>query len=64
MERASWETWNAGDKTPKATAGFFVRAGFGDGGLGAFEKLDNDLLMIKEYSDEELKNFLVAFISS
>lgn len=58
MERASWEAWNAGDRTPRATAGFFVRAGFGDGGVGAFQKLDNDLLMIKEYSDDELKNFL------
>ena len=64
MERASWEAWNSGDRTPRATAGFFVRAGFGDGGVGAFEKLDNDLLMVKEYSDAELKNFLASFISA
>ena len=67
IERASWDAWNAwnaGDRSYKALAGFFVRAGFRDGNFGAFDKVDNDLLTIDEYSCEKLKSFLARFISS
>lgn len=61
MYRASLEAWEKGDTSPMASVGFFVRASFGEE-LGIFDHVDNSLLGIEEYSDEELKGILARFI--
>lgn len=55
MERASWEAFNAGDRSPMAMRGFFISGSFGDDTKGHFEEINNELLGIKNFSDEVLK---------
>ena len=62
MERASWEPFNAGDRSPMTMKRFFVSCSFGDDPTGHFETVDNDLPGVDKLSDGELKDFLARSI--
>ena len=62
MERVSWDAFNAGDRSPMTTKGFFVSCSFGDDTTGHFENVDNDLPGVDKFSDDKLKYFLARYI--
>ena len=62
LERASWDAFHAGDRSPMAEMGFFVSASFGDDTSGHFKTVDNSLLGVNMFSDDELKGFLARYI--
>lgn len=58
LEDAAWERYHAGQRDPLSMHDFALRAGFGLGN-GYFEKTDNDLLGIEQWSDERLREEVV-----
>ncbi|KAM0427872.1 hypothetical protein ACHAPT_007331 [Fusarium lateritium] len=54
LEDAAWERYHAGQRHPLSMHDFALRAGFGLGN-GHFERTDNDLLGIEQWSVERLK---------
>ena len=61
LEKQAWTKWDAGERGPDVVRGFLPRATFGHQ-LGKFEKTDNDLLGIKQWNDDEIKDFVASYV--
>ncbi|RSL69902.1 hypothetical protein CEP53_002027 [Fusarium sp. AF-6] len=57
LEDAAWERYHAGQRDPLSIHDFALRAAFGLGN-GHFERNDNELLGIEQWSDERLRRKL------
>ncbi|EEU37879.1 uncharacterized protein NECHADRAFT_88158 [Fusarium vanettenii 77-13-4] len=59
LEDAAWERYRAGQRDPLSIHDFALRAGFGLGN-GHFERTDNELLGIEQWSDERLREEVIV----
>ena len=57
LAKAAMERYNNGDTSRENMRSFIVRIVFGNG-LGLFTKTDNDLLGIRQWNDDEVKEFV------
>lgn len=60
LERQAWGKYHAGDTSNEAMRGFLIRIAFGQG-LGLFEKTDNELLRVKQWDDDEVRDFVAGY---
>lgn len=61
LESMSREKYEKGERSADALRGFLVRGTFGLG-LGAFEKIDNDILGVKEIGEDGVKQVLEKYM--
>ncbi|KAF2160385.1 hypothetical protein M409DRAFT_60080 [Zasmidium cellare ATCC 36951] len=64
MLKESEENFKKGDLSPMAMRGYIVKVSFGDNGEEGnhFDKTDNELLGLPEWSEEQLKEFIKKYI--
>ncbi len=61
LEDMSKERYGKGERSADAMRGYLIRSTFGLG-LGAFQKVDNDILGVREIGEEEVKEMLKRYM--
>ncbi|KAF2102782.1 NAD(P)-binding protein [Rhizodiscina lignyota] len=62
LVRNSWEAYNKGDRSPQVMRGFIAGGTYGKG-LALFKHLDNDVLGIKEMSEQQVKDMVAKVVA-
>lgn len=60
LEKQAFEKYNNGDRSRETMRGFMPRLVFGKR-LGLFKETDNDFLGVKQWNDDEVKEFVAGY---